>query len=114
MAISSLQAGRYTSPSQDEICDFFLQALQCIAGLLESNSSSITLNERGDTRPLQRHPGFRLFAAMNPANDAGRLRSHISDAVTSMILRHLLSGCIAVNSLLLTCCTQVCMQIRHD
>ena len=48
-----------------------MQALQCMAGLLESAESSITLNERGDTKPLQRHPDFRLFAAMNPATDAG-------------------------------------------
>ena len=30
------------------------------------------LAERGDTAPVARHPSFRLFGAMNPANDAGK------------------------------------------
>jgi midasin len=33
---------------------------------------SVILAERGDTVPVPRHPGFRLFGAMNPANDAGK------------------------------------------
>lgn len=28
--------------------------------------------ERGDVASVPRHPQFRLFAAMNPANDAGK------------------------------------------
>ena len=30
------------------------------------------LRERGDAEPVPRHPHFRLFAAMNPATDAGK------------------------------------------
>lgn len=33
---------------------------------------SVVLAERGDTSPVARHPSFRLFGAMNPANDAGK------------------------------------------
>jgi midasin len=32
----------------------------------------VTLTERGDTSAIPRHPHFRLFAAMNPATDAGK------------------------------------------
>ena len=38
---------------------------------MESESSSIALAERGDLESIPRHPDFRLFAAMNPATDAG-------------------------------------------
>ena len=48
-----------------------LQALERIAGLLEGSSGSIVLAERGDSVAVQRHPNFRLLAAMNPATDAG-------------------------------------------
>ena len=33
---------------------------------------SLVLTERGDVSPVPRHPRFRLFGAMNPANDAGK------------------------------------------
>jgi midasin len=32
----------------------------------------VTLTEKGDSQALKRHPDFRLFAAMNPATDAGK------------------------------------------
>lgn len=41
-------------------------------GLLEGDSGSITLVERGDSEAVPRHPNFRLVAAMNPATDAGK------------------------------------------
>jgi len=47
------------------------QALERIAGLLEDDAGSVTLSERGDSAAVARHPAFRLFAAMNPATDAG-------------------------------------------
>ena len=47
------------------------QALERIAGLLEGSSGSIVLSERGDSSSIDRHPDFRLLAAMNPATDAG-------------------------------------------
>ena len=48
-----------------------VQALERIAGLLEGSAGSIVLSERGDSTAVQRHPDFRLLAAMNPATDAG-------------------------------------------
>jgi len=35
-------------------------------------SSGLLLVERGDVSVINRHPGFRLVAAMNPATDAGK------------------------------------------
>ena len=48
------------------------ETLECLGSLLQSSSGSIMLLERGDTTPVKRHPNFRLFACMNPANDAGK------------------------------------------
>lgn len=56
------------------------QVLQRLTPLLEphspssspSSSSSLVLTEKGEAAPLPRHPDFRLFAAMNPATDAGK------------------------------------------
>ncbi|CAL5218660.1 g365 [Coccomyxa viridis] len=48
------------------------EALERLAGIMESESSSIALVERGDLEPIPRHPDFRIFAAMNPATDAGK------------------------------------------
>ena len=56
----------------DEINLANAETLECLSSLLQSPSGSILLLERGDTIPIQRHPNFRLFACMNPANDAGK------------------------------------------
>jgi midasin len=56
----------------DEINLASTETLQRICGLLDDASSSITLTERGDSIPIERHPSFRLFAAMNPATDVGK------------------------------------------
>ena len=48
------------------------ETLQRLSGLLDSPEGSVTLTERGDLQPLRRHPQFRIFAAMNPATDAGK------------------------------------------
>lgn len=48
------------------------EALDCLSGLLSSPTGSLLLLERGDTHPLVRDPGFRIFGCMNPANDAGK------------------------------------------
>ena len=48
------------------------ETLQRLCGLLDDSTSSITLTERGDSVAIERHPNFRLFAAMNPATDAGK------------------------------------------
>ena len=56
----------------DEINLASSETLQRLCGLLDDSTSSLTLTERGDSTAVQRHPNFRLFAAMNPATDAGK------------------------------------------
>ncbi|XP_074982679.1 midasin isoform X2 [Caretta caretta] len=56
----------------DEINLASAETLECLSGLLEGSSGSLVLLDRGDTEPLVRHPGFRLFACMNPATDVGK------------------------------------------
>ncbi|GKY98789.1 hypothetical protein MPSEU_000835100 [Mayamaea pseudoterrestris] len=56
----------------DEINLASSENLMRICGLLDDPFGSLTLTEKGDTVPLERHPDFRLFAAMNPATDAGK------------------------------------------
>jgi MoxR-like ATPase len=56
----------------DEINLASSETLQRLCGLLDDSSSSLTLTERGDSQALSRHVDFRLFAAMNPATDAGK------------------------------------------
>ncbi|XP_067386141.1 midasin isoform X2 [Emydura macquarii macquarii] len=56
----------------DEINLAAAETLECLSGLLEGSSGSLVLLDRGDTEPLVRHPGFRLFACMNPATDVGK------------------------------------------
>jgi midasin len=56
----------------DEINLAPAEALERISGLLEADDSSITVAERGDVDAIAKHPNFRIFAAMNPATDAGK------------------------------------------
>lgn len=56
----------------DEINLASAETLECLSGLLESRTGSLTLLERGDNKPISRHPDFRLFACMNPATDVGK------------------------------------------
>lgn len=61
------------------------EALERIAGLLDGPRGSLVLTERGDGAAVARHENFRLFAAMNPATDAGKrdlpsaLRNHFTE-----------------------------------
>ena len=50
------------------------ETLECLNGILECGKTghSIVLTERGDTQPIHIHPGFRVFACMNPATDVGK------------------------------------------
>ncbi|CAK7356901.1 unnamed protein product [Dovyalis caffra] len=48
------------------------ETLQRVIGVLEGEYGSLCLAERGDASPIPRHPGFRIFACMNPATDAGK------------------------------------------
>ncbi|KAJ3074248.1 AAA ATPase midasin [Podochytrium sp. JEL0797] len=56
----------------DEVNLASAETLESLSGILQSPTGSILLLERGDTEPIKRHPDFRLFACMNPANDAGK------------------------------------------
>lgn len=55
----------------DEINLAPTEVLERIAGILDSKKGWI-LTERGDEEEIQRHPEFRIFAAMNPATDSGK------------------------------------------
>lgn len=54
----------------DEINLASPETLQGLAGILDGQS--IHLTDKGDIEPIQRHPDFRIFAAMNPPNDVGK------------------------------------------
>lgn len=75
----------------DEINLATAETLECLSGLLESQRGSLFLLERGDREPVERHPDFRLFAAMNPATDVGKkqlpagLRSRFTEFVVDEI-----------------------------
>ena len=56
----------------DEINLASSETLQRLCGLLDDSGGSVTLTEKGDSEAIHRHPDFRLFAAMNPATDAGK------------------------------------------
>ena len=56
----------------DEINLASSDTLQRLCGLLDEPTGSLTLTERGDATAIKRHKNFRLFAAMNPATDAGK------------------------------------------
>ncbi|KAF6211669.1 hypothetical protein GE061_012182 [Apolygus lucorum] len=56
----------------DEINLACAETLQCLSGLLEGATGSVSLLERGDAVKVPRHPNFRLLAAMNPATDFGK------------------------------------------
>lgn len=48
------------------------ETLQRVIGVLEAENGSLCLAERGDIDYVPRHDNFRIFACMNPANDAGK------------------------------------------
>ena len=51
----------------DEINLASSETLQRLCGLLDDSRGSITLTEKGDAEAVDRHPEFRLFAAMTQA-----------------------------------------------
>lgn len=55
----------------DEINLASSETLQCLSNLLESDGT-VTIYEKTDFKPINRHPNFRLMAAMNPATDVGK------------------------------------------
>ncbi|KAF8711008.1 ATPase, partial [Rhizoctonia solani] len=56
----------------DEVNLASSETLECISSILQGPHGSVTLTEAGQLDPVPRHPGFRLFACMNPATDAGK------------------------------------------
>ncbi len=54
----------------DEINLATPETLQGISGIVEGKS--ICLTDRGDIKLVERHPNFRIFAAMNPPTDIGK------------------------------------------
>ncbi|KAF0928097.1 hypothetical protein E2562_037875 [Oryza meyeriana var. granulata] len=48
------------------------ETLQRIGAVLDGESGTLCLAERGDVDYIERHPCFRMFACMNPATDAGK------------------------------------------
>ncbi|KAL0114620.1 hypothetical protein PUN28_011725 [Cardiocondyla obscurior] len=56
----------------DEINLANAETLECLSGLLEGSSESLSLLERGDGEPVTRHIDFTVFACMNPATDIGK------------------------------------------
>ncbi|XVF27001.1 hypothetical protein REPUB_Repub14bG0069100 [Reevesia pubescens] len=68
------------------------EILQRVIGVLEGESGSLCLAERGDISNINRHPNFRVFACMNPATDAGKrdlplaLRSRFTEYFVDDIL----------------------------
>lgn len=56
----------------DEINLANAETLECLSGLLEGLHGSLNLLERGDKKPIKRHPNFTLFACMNPSTDVGK------------------------------------------
>jgi midasin len=76
----------------DEINLAASDTLQRLCGLLDDPRGSVVLTERGDSVAIERHPNFRLFAAMNPATDAGKkdlpasIRSRFSELYVDELL----------------------------
>jgi midasin len=56
----------------DEINLANAETLECLSGLLEGSSGSLSLHERGDVESVKRHRDFTIFACMNPATDVGK------------------------------------------
>lgn len=56
----------------DEINLANAETLECLSSLLEGHRGSLNLLERGDKKPIKRHPNFTLFACMNPSTDVGK------------------------------------------
>ena len=60
----------------DEINLATPETLQGISGIIEGKS--ICLTDRGDIKLVERHPNFRIFAAMNPPTDIGKKELPVS------------------------------------
>ncbi|XP_008553567.1 midasin [Microplitis demolitor] len=68
--IKALQKGYWVL--LDEINLASSETLECLSGLLEGSTGSLSLFERGDKESIKRHKDFKIFACMNPATDVGK------------------------------------------
>uniref|UniRef100_A0A7S3VEM6 Midasin n=1 Tax=Chaetoceros debilis TaxID=122233 RepID=A0A7S3VEM6_9STRA len=68
--VDAIRSGKWVL--LDEINLASSETLERLCGLLDDAKGSVTLTEKGDSEALRRHPDFRIFAAMNPATDAGK------------------------------------------
>lgn len=68
--IKALQKGYWVL--LDEINLASSETLECLSGLLEGSTGSLSLFERGDKEYIERHSDFTIFACMNPATDVGK------------------------------------------
>ncbi|CAJ1949588.1 unnamed protein product [Cylindrotheca closterium] len=88
--VDAIQNGKWVL--LDEMNLASADTLQRLCGLLDDKDGSVTLTERGDASAITRHPNFRLFAAMNPATDAGKkdlpasIRSRFSEIYVDELL----------------------------
>lgn len=56
----------------DEINLAEAETLQFLTYILDENNQSFSLLDKNDDAEIRRHPGFRLFACMNPSTDVGK------------------------------------------
>ena len=70
LLVDAIQNGKWIL--LDEINLASSETLQRLSGLLDDANGSVVITERGDSEAIERHPNFRLFAAMNPATDIGK------------------------------------------
>ncbi|KAL1494716.1 hypothetical protein ABEB36_010268 [Hypothenemus hampei] len=82
----------------------FFVTFICV-GLLENTDGSLCLFERGDKKPVQRHPNFTLFACMNPATNIGKkdLPTGLRNRFTEFYVEELSDKtdlCLLINSYL--------------
>lgn len=70
------------------------ETLQRLSGVLEGEKGSLCLTEKGDVEYVTRHPGFRIFACMNPATDIGKrdLPFYIKNRFTEFFIDDLLNA----------------------
>lgn len=68
LLVQALRSGHWVL--LDEINLASSETLQGLVGILDGQS--LCLTERGDLEPIERHPNFRIFGAMNPPTDIGK------------------------------------------
>ncbi len=70
LLVTALREGHWVL--LDEINLASSETLERLTGILDGDTGSLSLTERGDSESLYRHPDFRIFACMNPPTDVGK------------------------------------------